>query len=59
MDYVHEGKESVSRKISQEMQDSELQSSANTHPWLLQMSSQDEDTIGEVIRYTLDELRLA
>ena len=31
-----------------------------SHPWLSQLTDKDdEDTLGEVIRYTLDELRLA
>ena len=33
---------------------------ADEHPWLAQIpSSEDEDSIGEVIRYTLDEIRFA
>ena len=33
---------------------------ADEHPWLAQMpASEDEDTVGEVIRYTLDEIRFA
>ena len=33
---------------------------ADEHPWLAQMQpSEDEDSVGEVIRYTLDELRFA
>ena len=33
---------------------------ADEHPWLAQMPpSEDEDSVGEVIRYTLDELRFA
>ena len=31
-----------------------------THPWLSQLTAaQDDDSVDEVIRYTLDELRLA
>ena len=31
-----------------------------SHPWLSQMTAQEEDdSIDEVIRYTLDELRFA
>ena len=31
-----------------------------SHPWLCRLTSQDEDdSLDEVIRYTLDELRLA
>ena len=31
-----------------------------SHPWLSDLTRQDEDdSLGEVIRYTLDELRLA
>lgn len=58
MDYERKGKESISRKISQEAQDPELLLET-THSWLSQMTNQDEDTVDEVIRYTLDELRLA
>jgi hypothetical protein len=33
---------------------------ADEHPWLAQISSsEDEDSVGEVIRYTLDEIRFA
>ncbi len=59
MDYAHEENESVSGKTSQEAHDTELQSLVNSHSWLSQTGNQDEDTIDEVIRYTLDELRLA
>ena len=31
-----------------------------SHPWLSKLTQQDEDdSLGEVIRYTLDELRFA
>ncbi len=31
-----------------------------SHPWLSKLTAQDEeDSVDEVIRYTLDELRLA
>ena len=59
MDYAHEENESVCRKTNQEAHDTELQSLENSHSWLSQTANQDEDTIDEVIRYTLDELRLA
>jgi len=29
------------------------------HSWLTQIPTEDEDSVGEVIRYTLDELRFA
>lgn len=33
---------------------------AESHPWLsLTVESEEEDTVDEVIRYTLDELRFA
>lgn len=33
---------------------------ADEHPWLTQTpASEDEDSVGEVIRYTLDEIRFA
>ncbi len=31
-----------------------------SHPWLIQTTeTEDEDTVGEVIRYSLDEMRIA
>ena len=33
---------------------------AEAHPWLVQIpAAEDEDSVDEVIRYTLDELRFA
>ena len=32
---------------------------AESHPWLAAAGNGEEDTVEEVIRYTLDELRLA
>ncbi len=37
-----------------------LESWEESHPWLSTLTNQDEDdSVDEVIRYTLDELRLA
>lgn len=30
-----------------------------SHPWIAQISTQEKDSIDEVLRYTLDEIRLA
>ena len=46
--------------MDQDTQETQAQTWEESHPWLSQMTGKDdEDTIGEVIRYTLDELRLA
>jgi len=43
----------------EQMETQELQR-ADEHPWLTQKpASEDEDSVGEVIRYTLDEIRFA
>ena len=44
--------------MNQEKTETQEWPSADEHPWLAQMpTSEDEDSVGEVIRYTLDELR--
>ena len=46
--------------MNQEQADPQELSRADDHPWLTQMpASTDEDSVGEVIRYTLDEIRFA
>lgn len=50
----------VKRQMNQEQVESQEMLRAEEHPWLAQMpASEDEDTVGEVIRYTLDEIRFA
>ena len=46
--------------MNQEQADPQELPRADDHPWLTQMpASADEDSVGEVIRYTLDEIRFA
>ena len=46
--------------MNQEQADPQESPRADDHPWLTQMpASADEDSVGEVIRYTLDEIRFA
>ena len=46
--------------MNQEQVESQEMLRAEEHPWLAQIpSSEDEDSVGEVIRYTLDEIRFA
>ncbi len=46
--------------MNQDTQETQTQTWEESHPWLSQQTgNDDEDSIGEVIRYTLDELRLA
>ena len=46
--------------MNQDTQEAQTQTWEESHPWLSQLTDKDdEDTLGEVIRYTLDELRLA
>ena len=47
--------------MNQDVQEAQTQSWEESHPWLSQWTDQEyeEDSVGEVIRYTLDELRLA
>ena len=47
-------------KVNQGEQETQEGRWTETHPWLVQTAeSEEEDSVGEVIRYTLDELRLA
>jgi hypothetical protein len=46
--------------MDQETQETQTPSWEAAHPWLRGvMLQEDEDSVDEVIRYTLDELRLA
>ncbi len=46
--------------MNQEQVEAQELSRADEHPWLTQIpASEDEDSVGEVIRYTLDEIRFA
>ena len=46
--------------MNQEAQETQTQTWEDSHPWLSTIGVQDEeDSVDEVIRYTLDELRLA
>ena len=46
--------------MKQDTQEAQTPTWEESHPWLSQLTDKDdEDTLGEVIRYTLDELRLA
>ncbi len=50
----------VRRQMDQEKTEAHEWPRANEHPWLAQiLSSEDENSVGEVIRYTLDEIRFA
>ena len=50
----------VKRQMDQEKTEAQEWPRADEHPWLAQIpSSEDEDSVGEVIRYTLDEIRFA
>ena len=44
--------------MNQETTETQTLSWTEEHPWL-SVSTEDEDTVDEVIRYTLDELRIA
>ena len=46
--------------MNEETQETQVPSWTEQHPWLSQMTaSEDDDSVDEVIRYTLDELRFA
>ena len=50
----------MSREVTEEAQETHVSAWAEEHPWLaLVAATEDEDSVDEVIRYTLDELRLA
>ncbi len=41
------------------IQITELTIRAADHPWITELTIREEDSLDDVIRYTLDELRLA
>ena len=43
--------------MNQETADTQLQPYEDSHPWLVQTEEPEYDSVGEVIRYTLDEIR--
>ncbi len=46
--------------MNQEKSETQEATWADEHPWLAQMATvEDDDSVDEVIRYTLDELRFA
>lgn len=46
--------------MNEETQETQVSTWAEEHPWLSQLTSaDDEDSVDELIRYTLDELRFA
>ncbi len=46
--------------MNEETNETQAVSWEESHPWLSQLSVQDtDDSVDEVIRYTLDELRFA
>lgn len=45
--------------MNQETAERQEPSFADEHPWLVLPADPEEDTIEEVIRYTLDEMRIA
>jgi len=50
----------VKYHMNQEQMETQELPRADEHPWLTQTpASEDEDSVGEVIRYTLDEIRFA
>ena len=50
----------VKHQMNQEQVETQDLPKADEHPWLTRMpTSEDEDSVGEVIRYTLDEIRFA
>ncbi len=50
----------VKYQMNQEQMETQELPRADEHPWLTQKpASEDEDSVGEVIRYTLDEIRYA
>ena len=45
--------------MNQETADLQMETFAEYHPWLVQSEDADDDSVEEVIRYTLDEIRFA
>ena len=46
--------------MNEEQKETQTPSWAESHPWLTQgTATEDDDSVDEVIRYTLDEIRFA
>lgn len=45
--------------MNQETADTQTRSYLEFHPWLVRTAEPEEDTVEEVIRYTLDEIRFS
>ena len=46
--------------MNEETKETQAPSWEESHPWLVQLTgAENEDSVDEVIRYTLDELRFA
>ena len=45
--------------MNQDSADMQRETFAENHPWLAQLADSDDDSVEEVIRYTLDEIRFA
>ncbi len=45
--------------MNQDTADVQTETFAEYHPWLMPVPDQEEDSVEEVIRYTLDEIRFA
>lgn len=45
--------------MNQETAEMQTETFAEYHPWLVQLTDPEEDSVEEVIRYTLDEIRFA
>ena len=60
-DYRRMKKQRGDRSMNEETKETQQESWDSAHPWLSKLTQLDEeeDSVDEVIRYTLDELRLA
>ena len=45
--------------MNQESADTQTRSFTESHPWLVQTADQEDDSVEEVIRHTLDEIRFS
>lgn len=45
--------------MNQETAETQTRSYTESHPWLVQPVNPEEDSVEEVIRYTLEEIRFA
>ncbi len=45
--------------MNQDTADTQMQTFSEFHPWLVQTSEPEDDSVEEVIRYTLDEIRFS